>query len=156
MHAAIWFNSKSLSPSKFNSLKKSESDSLSRKSETGTETGTYSKTRDLQRDSNSIFAGFGTGSEPKSEKSGIRDWDRDSSKYPGLCIFKSGNPGPGLRMLKSRIGDWDRDPDLWNAEFRDSTIRDCSRDQRNPGLGPRDWKPLCPDANLGTLTRPWV
>ena len=79
-----------------------------------------------------------------SEKSGTRDWDRDWSKYPGLYIFLPRflqlrdlrdlpeNPGlgqgPGLEILKSEIRDWDRDPDLWDAEFRDSTIWDCPGD----------------------------
>ena len=92
----------------------------------------------------------------KSEKSGTRDWDRNSSKYLGLCIFLHGtkiftntslrdppvnqglgqgpglleirDPGRGLEILKSGIRDWERNPDLWEAEFRDSTIRDYPGD----------------------------
>ena len=62
----------------------------------------------------------------------------------GGSLWKSGtgtqnkkirDPGPGLEIFKSGILDWDREPELWDVEFRDSTIRARPGDRRNPGLG---------------------
>ena len=47
---------------------------------------------------------------------------RDSGPGTGLKIRKSGT---GTGTQNSKIRDWNRDPDLWDAEFRDSNIRDC-------------------------------
>ena len=71
----------------------------------------------------------------------LRDWG------PGL---KSENPGSvtwGLEIMTSGIRDWERDSDLWDAEFRDSTIRDC------PGTKDRNINSFCLQGQLPPFSR---